>query len=146
MRRGASIESAPPKRIDVAGSVKADQRRDTSRPSNRASQVTDSANKPREFFIHGLTSAGRPFRPGDWAERLCGVMSCYRPGGVVAGREAMIGYSPFVRPMLVGGVKCVIVDERLKDLELMALNFVMGFARDNDLPVYEGCTLPSEQP
>jgi hypothetical protein len=44
--------------------------------------------------------------------------------------------------MLVGVVKCVVVDERLRDLEPMAFDFVMNFARDNDLPVYEGCTMP----
>jgi len=100
------------------------------------------APKPREFFIHGLTSSGRVFRPSDWAERLCGVMSCYRPGGIASGRDAYIGYSPFVRPTLVGGVKCVVVDERLRTLERMAFDFVMNFARDNDLQVYEGCSLP----
>lgn len=101
-----------------------------------------SPAKPREFFIHGVTSAGRPFRPSDWAERLCGVMSCYRPGGIATGRDAYIGYSPYVRPTVVGGVKCVVVDERLRELERMAFDFVMNFARDNDLAVYEGCSLP----
>ncbi|MCU0765601.1 MAG: DUF3579 domain-containing protein [Burkholderiaceae bacterium] len=114
-----------------------------SRPTVAAVPVPLSASsKPREFFVHGVTVAGRPFRPGDWAERLCGVMSGYRPGGPATGRDARIGYSPYVRPMLVGGVKCVVVDERLRDLEPMAFSFVMNFARDNDLPVYEGCTLP----
>jgi hypothetical protein len=106
------------------------------------SAPVSTSSKPREFFIHGITSAGRPFRPSDWAERLCGVMSGYRPGGLAAGRDARIGYSPYVRPMLVGGVKCVVVDERLNDLEPMAFNFVMNFAKDNELPVYEGCTMP----
>jgi hypothetical protein len=68
-------------------------------------------------------------------------MSSYRPGGVGAGRDALIGYSPYVRPVTIGGVKCVVVDERLKELELMAFDFVLNFARDNELPVYEGCTL-----
>lgn len=112
--------------------------------------MSDSATtpepKPREFFIHGVTSSGRPFRPSDWSERLCGVMSCYRPGGLADGRDAYIGYSPYVRPTLVGGVKCVVVDERLRDLERMAYDFVMNFARDNDLPVYEGCSLPDRTP
>ena len=103
---------------------------------------TPAASKPREFFIHGMTSAGRPFRPSDWAERLCGVMSCYRPGGIASGRDAYIGYSPYVRPTLIGGVKCVVVDERLRELERMAFDFVMSFAHDNDLPVYEGCSIP----
>jgi hypothetical protein len=100
------------------------------------------SSKPREFFVHGITTDGRPFRPSDWAERLCGVMSVYRPGGLGVGRDAHLGYSPYVRPMVVGGIKCVVVDERLKDVEPMAFNFVLNFARDNDLPVYEGCTMP----
>lgn len=101
-----------------------------------------AAPKSREFFIHGVTSSGRVFRPSDWAERLCGVMSCYQPGGIATGRDAYIGYSPYVRPTLVGGVKCVVVDERLREIERMAFDFVMNFARDNDLQVYEGCSLP----
>lgn len=100
------------------------------------------ANAPREFFIHGVTLQGRTFRPSDWAERLCGVMSGFRPGGVGAGRDALIGYSPYCRPTTVGGVKCVIVDERLRDIERMAFDFVMNFARDNELQVFEGCSLP----
>ena len=100
------------------------------------------ANAPREFFIHGVTIHGRTFRPSDWAERLCGVMSGFRPGGIASGRDAAIGYSPYCRPTTVGGVKCVIVDERLRDIERMAFDFVMNFARDNELQVFEGCSLP----
>ena len=29
------------------------------------------------FIIVGLTKEGRKFRPSDWAERLCGVMSAF---------------------------------------------------------------------
>jgi hypothetical protein len=111
--------------------------------------VADSAAtpaQPREYFIHGLTIHGRIFRPSDWAERLCGVMSCYRPGGLAAGRDAFIGYSPYVRPTTINGVKCVIVDERLKEIELMAFNFVLNFARDNELQVMEACSLPETPP
>lgn len=104
--------------------------------------MATSPGKAREFFIHGVAANGKPFRPSDWAERLCGVMSCYRPEGVTTRRDLLIGYSPYVRPVIVGDVRCVVVDERLKGVELMAFNFVMNFARDNDLPVYEGCTVP----
>ena len=110
-------------------------------PPVSAFPVADPSSTPREFYIHGITASGRPFRPSDWAERLCGVMSGYRPGGA-GGRDAHIGYSPYVRPMLVGGVKCVVVDERLREIEPMAFSFVMNFARDNELPVHEGCTMP----
>ena len=113
--------------------------------SHRTSPCASAAvppTKPREYFIHGVTVSGRKFRPSDWAERLCGVMACYRPGGSAGSRTAHIGYSPYVRPVMAGDVKCVVVDERLKDIEPMAFNFVMSFAKDNELAVYEGCTLP----
>ena len=34
---------------------------------------------------------------------------------------------------MVDGVKCVMVNEALKDIEPMAWDFVMNFARDNQL-------------
>jgi len=101
-----------------------------------------SVSKPREFFIQGLTKEGRTFRPSDWAERLAGAMSCFRPGGGKGGIGAYIGYSPYCVPRVINGVKCVIVNEALKGIEPMAWEFVMNFARDNELQVAEGCLLP----
>lgn len=98
--------------------------------------------KPREFFIQGLTRDGKPFRPSDWAERLAGAMSCFRPEGVQTGIGAFIGYSPYCVPRLINGVKCVIVNEALKGVEPMAWDFVMNFARDNELQVAEACLVP----
>ena len=99
--------------------------------------------KPREVFIQGLTQDGRTFRPSDWAERLAGAMSCFRPGGVRAGGPgAFIGYSPYCVPRVINGVKCVIVNEALREVEPMAWDFVMNFARDNRLQVAEACLLP----
>ena len=46
-------------------------------------------------------------------------------------------FSPYVRPVMVEGTKCVLVDERLENLEPMAMEFVRNFARDNDLPFEE---------
>lgn len=97
------------------------------------SESPPTARQAREYVIRGVTTTGQRFRPSDWAERLCGVMSCYRPGGVATGRDAMIGYSPYCRPTTIDGVKCVIVDVRLRELERMAFDFVMNFARDNNL-------------
>jgi len=101
--------------------------------------------KPRLFFIQGVTHAGRKFRPSDWAERLAGALSSFRPEGGAAGIAAHIGYSPLCVPRVVGGIKCVIVSEALRDVEPMAWDFVMHFARDNDLPCVEGCLLPDAQ-
>jgi len=98
--------------------------------------------QPRQFVIQGITAAGRTFRPSDWSERLAGAMSSFRPGGGAGGIGAHIGYSPYCVPQVVDGVKCVWVNEALKDIEPMAWEFVMNFARDNGLPVNEVCVLP----
>lgn len=98
--------------------------------------------KPREVFIQGLTLDGRAFRPSDWAERLAGAMSSFRPGGAKTGIGAHIGYSPYCVPRVINGVKCVIVNEELRNIEPMAWDFVMNFARDNQLQVIEACLLP----
>ena len=91
----------------------------------------------REVFIQGVTGDGRPFRPSDWAERLAGAMACFRPEGSAGGMAAYIGYSPYCVPRLIGAVKGVIVDPALRELEPMAWDFVMNFARDNGLAVVE---------
>ena len=96
-----------------------------------------NAFKPRQFYIQGLTHDGRTFRPSDWAERLAGAMSSFRPGGSAGGIGAYIGYSPYCVPQLIDGVKCVIVSEALKGVEPMAWDFVMNFASDNGLQVVE---------
>ena len=96
-----------------------------------------SYHPPRQYYIRGLTQDGRTFRPSDWAERLAGAMSSFRPGGSAGGISAFIGYSPYCVPRVVDGVKCVIVNEALKGIEPMAWDFVMNFARDNGLPVVE---------
>ncbi|XQU69699.1 Bacteriophage protein [Cupriavidus sp. H18C1] len=40
-----------------------------------------------------------------------------------------------------GGVKCVVVDARLREIEPKALDFVLNFARDNHLQLVEACSL-----
>jgi len=94
-----------------------------------------------EFIILGVSSKGRQFRPSDWAERLCGVMSCFRPAGS-GGRNAHLKFSPYVHPTVVNGVKAVVVNNALKSVEPLAYHFVVNFAKDNDLQVVEACYVP----
>jgi hypothetical protein len=97
-----------------------------------------------EFFILGVTTDGRQFRPSDWADRLCGVMSCFRPEGT-GGRNSHLGYSPYVRPTVLNGVKAVVVDKALQKIEPLAYHFVVDFAKDNSLQVVEACILPDAE-
>lgn len=94
----------------------------------------------QEVFIQGVTQDGRTFRPSDWAERLAGVMSSFRPGGAQPGSH--LSYSPWCVPTVIEGVKCVIVNRELRDFEPMAWDFVINFAKDNDLHVSEGRFVP----
>ena len=101
-----------------------------------------TTSQARLVFIQGVTKEGKTFRPSDWAERLAGAMSSFRPGGSHGGIGAYIGYSPYCVPRVVEGVKCVIVNEALRDIEPMAWDFVINFARDNDLRVKEASLMP----
>jgi hypothetical protein len=103
------------------------------------------SDKPREIFIQGVTLEGRTFRPSDWAERLAGVMSCFRPPGSRVGPGSHIRYSPYCVPRVINGIKCVIVNEALKDVEPQAWEFVLSFARDNQLNVVDACLLPEDR-
>jgi hypothetical protein len=84
-----------------------------------------------ELVIQGLTQAGERFRPSDWAERLCGVMSAF-------GGDHRMQYSPYVHPVSSNGVRCVVVDVRLEQIEPMAYRFLVSFAKDNELKVRDG--------
>ena len=66
------------------------------------------------FIIVGLTKEGRKFRPSDWAERLCGVMSAF-------GAEHKVKYSPYVGPGDYNGQKAVFVDGREGSLAAVGL-------------------------
>lgn len=101
---------------------------------------------PKKYLIRGVTHAGKPFRPSDWAERLCGVMSSFQPAGLRAVSNKPMQFSPYVRPVMVEGIKCVLVDERLDELEPMAMEFVRNFARDNELPFEESVSLAPASP
>lgn len=91
---------------------------------------------PATYVIQGVTSSGKTFRPSDWSERLAGAMSSFGPAvsGVRKG-DLHLRYSPYIRPVIVGNVKCVVLDARLRDVAPYAFDFVLKFAKDNDLVV-----------
>ncbi|MSQ52014.1 MAG: DUF3579 domain-containing protein [Betaproteobacteria bacterium] len=96
------------------------------------------SEKVDEFVIKGVTREGKAFRPSDWAERLCGVMSAF-------GSDGRMQYSPYVYPITAAGVKCVVVDLRLGEIEPMAYNFLLNFAKENELQVRDGRVVKREE-
>lgn len=81
-----------------------------------------------DLVIWGMTVAGRPFRPSDWAERLAGLVSVF-------GDDQRLAYSPLVCPVAIEGVRAVVVGRELAALEPRLFAFLAGFARDNELQV-----------
>ena len=82
------------------------------------------------IIIQGLTLSGRTFRPSDWAERLSGVMS-------TVGGDRRMSYSPYVKPLTYEGVKSVIIEKKLQEVDARAFEFLLNFAKDNGLQVLE---------
>ncbi len=93
---------------------------------------------PYEIVIHGTTSKGKTFRPSDWAERLCGILSSFDKGN-------RLSYHQWVRPMLVDKVRCVAVDKKLEEINPPMFRFLMDFAADNDLRVMDCKALLEER-
>lgn len=88
-------------------------------------------SKPAQhLIIHGKTLEGQRFRPSDWAERLAGVLSQFRPEGSV---HSPLSYSPYAMPCRVDGIPCVSIDPRLRQIEPLAWKFACDFADSNHL-------------
>ena len=87
-----------------------------------------SAFVDSDLVIKGITLDGQPFRPSDWSDRLCGVMSAF-------GADEQLRYSPLVTPALRDGLRCVIVRRELAELEPRLFKFFLSFAVDNDLQI-----------
>ncbi|MBU3668044.1 MAG: DUF3579 domain-containing protein [Rhodocyclaceae bacterium] len=101
--------------------------------------ATDDAKSPSDLshslVIVGRTHDGQKFRPSDWAERLCGVMSAF-------GSEKRMKYSPYVSPGDWDGDRCVFIDGALYEISPIAYRFLANFAKDNDLVLIDGvCSL-----
>jgi hypothetical protein len=84
-----------------------------------------------EIVIQGVTESGHPFRPSDWAERLCGMMSVFS-------EDRHLSYSPYLKPIIAAGVRCVVVDIKLEEIDPPAFRFLLEFAKDNELKLRPG--------
>lgn len=94
--------------------------------------------EPDEIIIHGTTSKGKVFRPSDWAERLCGILSSFN-------KDNRLSYHEWVQPVVMDKVRCVAIVPRLQEINPSMFRFLMDFAADNDLRVLTYQELMAEQ-
>jgi hypothetical protein len=92
-------------------------------------------NYPTQFYIFGRTTYGKKFRPSDWAERFCGVLSSYRPKneGLKNLNSRGLNFSPLAHPQNCNGEKVVLINREIEKIEPLAWKFVISFINDNKL-------------
>ncbi len=86
--------------------------------------------KAVEIIIEGLTRAGKPFRPSDWVDRTCSTYASFGP-------NKKLVYSPYLKPKVMNGVRCLAVDMRLKDSNPAGFAQLMQFADENQLNILD---------
>ena len=94
--------------------------------------TTDHKNVPelQEVIIEGNTRAGKPFRPSDWVDRMCSTYATF-------GDDRKLKYSPYLKPRVVNGVRCLAVDLKLKVVNPDGYAQLMHFADENQLNVLD---------
>jgi hypothetical protein len=90
------------------------------------------------FTIKGFTHQGKPFRPRNWAERLC---NCF----VTFGPWRNPSYSPYVYINFSQEGESLVVEDKLWENNPRGYQFLESFARDNNLRTVEGNNLMGER-
>lgn len=86
--------------------------------------------KTVEIIIEGLTRAGKPFRPSDWVDRTCSTYATF-------GTDKKLVYSPYLKPKVMNGVRCLAVNMKLKDVNPEGFTQLMQFADENQLNILD---------
>ena len=81
-----------------------------------------------EIIIEGLTKAGKPFRPSDWVDRMCSTYATF-------GDDRKLRYSPYLKPRGINGVRCLVVDLKLRDVNPEGYAQLKHFAEENQLGI-----------
>ncbi len=76
------------------------------------------------------TNNDKPFRPSDWAGRICELGCFVQSSGIVK-------YSEELRPIKYNGNSAVFIDADLKEFRAEVWEQVMGFAQLHKLKVIE---------
>jgi len=79
-----------------------------------------------KLVIESVREDGKRFRPSDWIERLSANMGTF-------GADHRLHYAESVKPGMVDGEKCLLVNASLEIENPEAFSFIMGFARSNGL-------------
>lgn len=85
---------------------------------------------PTIIIIQGLTKEGKPFRPSDWVDRMCSSYATF-------GEDRKLRYSPYLKPVVLNGVRCLEVDMQLKIKSPEGFEQLIQFADENRLNIID---------
>lgn len=91
---------------------------------------TNTIQTSGEIIIEGNTRAGKAFRPSDWVDRMCSTYATF-------GEDRKLKYSPYLKPKVVNGVRCLAVDLKLKLVNPEGYAQLMHFADENELNILD---------
>jgi hypothetical protein len=83
-----------------------------------------------EIIIESTTRDGKAFRPSDWIDRICSSFATF-------GENRKLRYSPYLKPEVISGTRCLVVDLKLKDVSPERFEELMQFANENNLNVLD---------
>lgn len=83
-----------------------------------------------KLFVESVVEDGRKFRPSDWIERISTTLASFGP-------DHRLHYSENVKPGMVNGEKCLVVDQSLQDTNPAAYEYIMSFVKSNRLRTRE---------
>lgn len=90
--------------------------------------LKEQTMEEEKYIILGKTKSGENFRPSDWAERISGLNSKFL-------ENKKLYYSNTLRPTQIDGINSLIVEKKLKELNLPLWNYVFSFAKENNLTI-----------
>ncbi len=113
----------------------------TEQNATEANQMMNSLGiNNNEIIIEGNTRAGKAFRPSDWVDRMCSTYATF-------GEDRKLKYSPYLKPKVINGVRCLAVDLKLKVANPEGFIQLMHFADENQLNILDaaGNSIPVPQ-
>ncbi len=84
-----------------------------------------------DFVVQGMTMEGEVFQPQDWAEQLCAEIE-------KAGKGGLPLVPTYLYPVVVGGVRSLVVLSVLKDADSRAFEMITHYIIEHHLVVRAG--------
>ncbi|MDH5230985.1 MAG: DUF3579 domain-containing protein [Gammaproteobacteria bacterium] len=78
------------------------------------------------LIIESVKEDGNRFRPSDWIERISSILGSFGP-------DHRLHYNQSVRPGMVDGEKCLVVNQALKSENPDAYEYIEKFVSQNGL-------------